>query len=196
MNIENVLDKLYDLPVKIVEHYKPTHNTVSEFIRVSCLYGGKKFVHFDEIASFFDRYIGNMRAVRVLLQNIFTRRGLYNYAPYFLIVIPITYEKKLTYAVLTTSVASRFKIRTSKCYYTPNWLLLVKTAAYHNEDPRYFNLITFPTKGKNWLLRGFQSTKSIIVPVPILELWLEYGLDHLVKHFVNYVITLISDYES
>jgi len=195
MDVGEILNKLYDLPVKIVEHYRPTYIPVSEYIRVSCLYGGKKFVYFMEIASFFDKYIGDMRVTKALLRNAITNRS-YEYAPYFLIAMPMIYHGKPKYVILSEAVGSRFRLRVSKCYYVPNWRYLVKVAAYHSEDPKYFNLVTFPTNGKNWLLKRFQSTKSIAVPVPILELWLEYGLDHLVKHFVDYVLDLIAYYES
>jgi len=196
MDIDKVLNKLYDLPVKVVESYKPNHIPVSEFIRVSCLYGGKKFVHFMEIASYFDRYIGDIRLTKALLRDTFNKRSSFKYAPYYLIVVPMTYHRKPTYAVLTEQVGGHFRLRPSKCYYVPNWRYLVKFAAYHQEDLHYFNLLTFPQNGQNWILKRFQSTKSIAVPVPILDLWIEHGLDHLVAHFMKCVYDLIADYES
>jgi len=196
MNTDHILNKLYDLPVKIVEFRRPSYVLISEYIRASYLYGGKRVVHFRELLSFFDRYVGDIRITKTLLRIAITNRGSKDYAPYFLIVTPIIYHGKPTLGVLTEPVGYKFRLSVSQCYYTPNWRYLVKAAAYYDEDPRYFNLITFPTRGKNWILKRFQSTRSIPLPIPILDLWISYGADHLVKHFVKYVLHLISYYES
>jgi len=194
MDVEDVLNKLYDLPVKIVEMYKPGYVPLSEFIRVSCLYGDEKFIHFTEIASFFNKYIGDMKRTRELLMYSINLRSVPGNNPYFLIVVPMIYHGKRIYAVLSEAVGNNFIMRVSRSYYTPNWRQLVKIAAYYGEDPRYFNLISYPSNGRNWLTRIFQGTKSITVPIPIIDLWLEYGLDHLVKHFIVSVLNLITNY--